>query len=252
MMHLDFSLRRFWSLLKLAYYKNRKVLLMVLGMTFGVLFFLSMLLSVFLDRPAVYDHTESYVFALLTGGFIVSSLAFSDSDRQLRRIGFLMLPVSKLERLMCAWLLTCIGWLVAFSVGFILYLVIANPVGQALFPGTTFRAFNPFGASAWMTIRVYIVLQSLFLLGAAGFRGYVFPKMLVVLIALMTIVGFAMYFVLKKEFLADHYCTVEGECELVDAFAAHPVWNVAQWLFWLALAPLAWVMTYWELKDQEA
>ncbi|HCX23804.1 MAG: hypothetical protein CMB80_34290 [Flammeovirgaceae bacterium] len=247
-----FDFHRFLRLLKLELFQSRKGIAMVFIITFGVLFFVGFILSLFVERPAEYDHTDSYVGALLIGGFIVSSLAFSGIDRQLKRIGFLMLPVSALERLVCAWLLTCIGWVLAYSIGFVVYVMIANPVGQVFFPDTSFKSFDVMGSAAMMAIKAYVVLQGLFLVGAAHFRGYVFPKTMVVLIGILTIVGFVIFFVLKDEFTSEHYCTVTGECELVDAFAVHPVYYVAKWLFWLVLAPLAWLLTYFGLKDQDA
>ena len=251
-MKSQFDFQRFIQLLKLELFQSRNGIAMILVVTFGALFFIGFLLLLFIERPVTYDHTESFGGALMLGGFIVTSLAFSGLDRKLRRIGFLMLPVSALERFICAWLLTCIGWLLAFSVGFAIYVMIANPIGQIFFPETVFKGFNPFGSVGLLTMKVYVVLQGIFLVGAAKFRGYVFPKTMVVIISALTICGFVIFFALKEEFTSDHYCTVTGECELVDAFALHSVYSVAKVLFWYVLAPLTWVITYFGLKDQEA
>ncbi|WP_421879182.1 hypothetical protein [Marinoscillum sp.] len=248
--HFDIS--RFWNLLKLELFKSRKGVLMIMVILFGMLFFVGFLLSLYIEGPAVYDHIDSYVSALLIGGFIVSSLAFADIDRQLKRIHYLMMPVSTLERFICMWLLTGIGWLIVFTISFTIYVMIANPIGQMVFPETSFKSFSPFGGIAWTTMRVYMVLQGIFLLGAAYFRGYVFPKTAVVIFSILIVVGVVVFFSLKAQFLADHYCTTDGECELVDAFAVHPVWLVAKGLFWYVLAPLTWVLAYWGLKDQGA
>lgn len=251
-MNKYFEINRFLNLLRLELYKSRKGIGMILIITFGVLFFLSLLLSVFMERPKVYDHTENYIYALLLGGFIVSSLAFSGVDRALRRVGYLMLPVSALERFICMWLLTCIGWLVVYTLGFALYVLLANPLAQSMFPETTFKSFNVLGPTAWMTMKVYMVLQGIFLIGAAHFRGYVFPKTAVAIILLLSVLGLVLYFILKEQFLADHYCPNGQECELLVSFMHHPIWYISKGFFWFGLAPLTWVLTYLGLKDQEA
>ena len=251
-MNNQFDISRFWKFMKLQLFKNRKGVFMIMAITFGMLFFVGFMLSVFLEHPEAYDHTESYVSALLMGGFIISSLAFSETDRVLKRIGYLMLPISNLERFICMWLLTSIGWLIVFTISFTIYALIANPIGNLVFPATSFKVFNPFGAIARQTMLLYVALQGIFLLGAAYFRKYVLPKTMISIFIILGIVGLVLYFSLKEQFLADHYCTTEDECELVDAFAVHPVWYMAKGLFWFALAPLTWILSYWGLKEQEA
>ena len=251
-MNNHFDIARFWKFMRLQLFKYRKGVFMVMGITFGVLFFVGFLLSVFIEHPENYDHTDSYVSALLIGGFIISSLAFSETDRLLRRISYLMLPVSTLERFICMWLLTSVGWLIVFTVSFMIYALIANPIGNMVFPDTTFKTFNPFGMVARQTMLTYGALQGVFLVGAAYFRKYVLPKTMITIFIIFGLVGLTLFFSLKEQFLADHYCTTEGECELVDAFAVHPVWFIAKGIFWYTLAPLTWVLSYWGLKEQEA
>ncbi|MEQ9304560.1 MAG: hypothetical protein RJQ14_11680 [Marinoscillum sp.] len=239
-------------MLKLELHKSRKVAGMTIFITIGLLFTMNFLLSIYMERPAIYDHDDGYGNTLLLGGFIISSLAFSDLGNGLKRLRYLTLPVSTFERFLCMWMLTSVGWLVIYTVCFFIYTMIANPVGQLIFANTTFKAFDPTGSFALTIMQYYLVLQSIFLLGAAHFRGYVFPKTLIVIILILLVCVGCLYIFLKEQFLSDHYCTMDNECELVDAFIVHPVGVLAKTLFWFLLAPICWFLTFLGLKEQEA
>lgn len=250
-MNKYFDVSRFWLFLKVELFKSRNGIAMTFVIVFGALFFLGFLLSIFLESPTHYDHSESYASTLILGGFIMSSLAFFDLGSALKRYRYLTLPVSAFERFVCMWLLTSVGWLILFTLSFTVYTWIANPVGQLLFPNVAFKSFDPVGSFALSTMRYYFVLQGIFLLGAVHFRGYVFPKTAVVLILFALVCVVILYFIMRGPFTEDHRCTSANECELVDAMAVHPIWLVTKWMFWWVLAPLSWVLTYLGLKDQE-
>ena len=246
----DFS--RFWLLLKLELFKSRKGVFMTFLITFGLLFFMGMLLGIVTEPDLKsFDHTESYTYALLLGGFILSSLAYSDLGSSLRRYTFLNLPVSTFERFLSMWILTSIVWIVAFTLTYTVYTWVANYIGQLLFSQVTFHAFDPLSEIAITTMKYYFVLQGIFLVGAAHFRGYVFPKTVSVLIVLALVCGTMVYFMLREPFLSEHEC-VGTECELVDVIGEQPVWAVIKWLFWWVLAPMSWLITYLGLREQEA
>lgn len=247
-----FEWNRFWNLLKLEIFQSRQGIGMVLVITFGVLFFIGMLLSLLVEQHTmIFKHDEGYSSTLIIGGCILTSLAFNQLGNPLKRYRFLMLPVSAFERLLCMWLLTTLGWIIVYTLIFTLYTWIANPIGQMIYSKVTFQSFDPIGSSALSTIFYYIVIQSIFLVGASHFRGYVFGKTLVVAIIVATVIGSLFYVFLKDVFMADHYCdTTTGECELVDAIGVHKVWFIIKWFFWWALAPLSWVVSYFGLKGQ--
>lgn len=246
-----FDPARFWQLLKLELFKSRKGVFMTFAVTFGMLFFLDLLLGTVLEQTkVVHEHTESYAFPLLIGGFILSSLAFSDLGSPLKRYQFLALPVSALERFLSMWLLTSVGWIVLFTAAYTVYAWLANPIGQLLFSDVAFKKFAPFGSFTLSAIKYYFVLQGIFLVGAAHFRGYVLPKTLLVLIVCAAVCGTIVYFTMKDVFLAEHEC--DGyDCVLLQGIAVHSVWTIVKGMFWWVLAPLCWVVAYLGIKEQE-
>ena len=197
----------------------------------------------------VFDHYENYTFSLLIGGFILSSLAFHGLRNTLTRYQFLMVPVSAFERVVCMWLLTSLGWILVFTLTYTLYTLVANTIGQLLFSHVKFNAFNPFSEQAFTPMKYYFVCQSVFLVGAAYFRGYVFPKLLILLIVTAFIALIIAYSFMHDVILADDH-TVE-ECDLENMPSVKTVWTCAKFFFWWLLAPINWVLTYLGLKDQE-
>lgn len=223
---------------------------MTLVIIFGLSFFLGMIVDLAIEPlTLVFDHYENYTFSLLIGGFILSSLAFHGLRNTLTRYQFLMVPVSAFERVVCMWLLTSLGWILVFTLTYTLYTLVANTIGQLLFSHVKFNAFNPFSEQAFTPMKYYFVCQSVFLVGAAYFRGYVFPKLLILLIVTAFIALIIAYSFMHDVILADDH-TVE-ECDLENMPSVKTVWTCAKFFFWWLLAPINWVLTYLGLKDQE-
>ncbi len=120
---------------------------MTFVITFGVLFFVDLLLGNFVeDTSLLYEHYNSYASTLLMGGFILSSLAFHDLGNTLRRYHYLTLPASTFEKFIGMWLLTSVGWILLYTLTYTVYTVVVNPIGHLLFSHVTFRAFEPWGS----------------------------------------------------------------------------------------------------------
>ena len=248
-----FDIRRFWLLMKVEWFRSRKVLLMTFVITFGVLFFMGLVVDATFEPREIFDsHPTNFAFALIVGGFILSSLAFNDLGSALKRNHFLTLPASSLERFACMWLLTSVGWIVVFTVLYTLYTIAANAIGALLFNDMEFPGFDPLSGFSINAIRSYFVLQAIFLAGAAYFRGYAFPKTLFALIIFLTVCGTITYLIMEDSFFTDHDCGPgPGDCALLNEMITHDAAIVTQWLFWWLLAPLCWVAGYLGLKDQE-
>ncbi len=251
-MHLKnyFDLSRFWLLLKMELFRSKKGLLMIFVISFGLLFFGGLLLDCAMEKKKIFDgHPSNYVFHLMIGGFILSSLAFNDLSNTLKRYHYLTLPASTLEKFICMWLLTSVGWITVFTISYTIYTLIANAIGAALFSDMKFLPFNPLGISSLNTMKFYFVLHGILLVGAAYFKGYVFPKTLFALILFFAMGSILAYFIMGDEFI-NHDCGV-GECAVLHEVISHDISVVLQWIFWWVLAPTCWINTYLGLKEQE-
>ncbi len=249
-MNRYFDITRFWRLMKLEVFQARMGVLITLDIVIGLLFFGFFVGLTFDQSVTEFDHSESYGFTLLVGGFVLTSLAFNKLGNTLKSFSYLTLPVSTLERWLCMWILTTIGWVVSITIVFTLYTILANSIGRVVFHLVEFKPFDPFGAYALTAMTYYVVVQGTFLVGATHFKGYVFPKTLFTVLTALMIIGLVVFFSLKDIFLTDHEC--KGyECEYTDVIGAGYIWATIKFFFWYLLAPLTWVISFLGLKDKE-
>lgn len=245
-----FDIERFWLLLKLEFYKSKKGILLTFGSIFGLLLVGQIVSIIFNSGNSSTDHSNGYAFILFVGGFILSSLSFTDLSNGLRRYNYLTLPVSNLEKILSVWLLTSIGWIAAFSISYMMFIWLANGIVLMFFKQVAFESFDLFSATVFESIKTYLVLQSIFLVGAAHFKGYVIPKILLTLLVFGLICGVVGYFLLAN------LLPFESEC-FTDNFdytqlSVYKIWELLIWCTNWVLAPLCWVITYYSIKEQEA
>ncbi len=246
-----FELSRFWLLLKMEIFRSRKGILMTIVITFGVLCTGQVFEIIFEDKKVFETHSESYSFALIIGGFILSSLSFCDMTNSLRRQSYLTLPASTLEKFLSMWLLTSLGWIFLHTIVYTVYAFVANLIAPVFFSQVSFGAFSPLEELSLKSMQYYFLLQGIFLVGAVHFQGYVFPKTLFTLILVAALCGTIAYFIMAETFMTDHECTSASECVLLKRIESHGICRFIT-LFWWLLAPLCWVIAYVGLKDQEA
>ena len=221
---------------------------MALGVTFGFLFFMGLLLSPIIDPTmVVFEHNLPYAITMLAGGFILSSLSYRDLGNNLRRYNYLALPVSGFEKFLSMWLLTSFGWILLYTIIFTLYTHFANAVGQLIYSDLTFETFDPLGPFAIKFMKFYFVLQAIFLAGAAQFKGYAFPKTLLTLVVFGAICSGITYLIMKDMFNVD----LNPESTSFIGMPVYQAWIIIQWLFWYLMAPVCWLITYMGLKEQE-
>lgn len=245
-----FNISRFLLLMKMELFRSLKGILLTFALVFGLLFVLGFILAIVFDADlSVYSHAGTFAFSLITGGFILSSLAFNDLSNTLKRYRYLTLPASGFEKFLSMWLLTSVGWIVVYTLAYFIYAALANALGSVVFRSIIFLPFEPFGHISVQAAKYYFVLQGIFLAGATTFKGYVFPKTLLSLVLFALACGLVFYLVLADMFTLDEdYFTKD------NALLQMPVyrfWQFAVWLFWWILAPLGWVIGYMGLKEKE-
>jgi hypothetical protein len=246
-----FDLHRFLRLLKLGLTLNRKGIAMAFVITFGLLFFIGLLLTLLVEGEKIFQHHQNYASSLLLGGAVLTSLAFTDLADPLKRQAYLMLPVSAFEKFLSMWLLTSIGWVLLFTMAYTCYTIVANPAAQLMFPNVTFEAFDPLNDFGLTAMKYYFVVHAVFLVGAARFRGYALWKTIFVLVVAALVVGLLVYVTWKDVFLTDHDC--DGmDCELVTLVGQSTLWEMLKFFFWWMLTPVCWILAYLGLKEQEA
>ena len=150
--------------------------------TVAVLIAAASLLNVFFNGESM-PPVIWFSLMLCVWGPIVASRAFNELHNKTRNESFLLLPASALEKTLARLLLVTVGFLpflliYASVVSFLTEMLSLLVFGER---NELFRAFDP---RVWEVIRHFVVLQSVFFLGAAFFRKNHFWKTVLSIAAL--------------------------------------------------------------------
>ncbi len=204
-----FSSPRFWHLMQREFAQNKKILLLIAAASFLVVG--GNALGWAYNREHGY-HEFSYGFYLLVGGFILTSLSFTEMNRPDGKLFYLTLPASSLEKFISRWLITGLGFAILFTLGYWLTTIIAKALGLGIFD-FNIGEFNPFTAYNLLFFQIYLAAQTIFLLGAVYFRKFAIFKTVLsaTLIGLCLIIISAIVFRLVMFDLFDGLLTFRPE-----------------------------------------
>ena len=201
---------------------------------------------------------------LFLGGFIVTSLAFHEIRQNGAGMFYLTLPGSLFEKLLSKLLITSVG----YAVGSALFITAASTLSEVinrLLFGFGHGFFNPFDPTVLKMAAVYLVTQSIFLLGSIWFRKIAFLKtmlwIIIFAIGAAIVFGVAARFILPGQ-LAGHglgWSMNLGRGQLFGmlgpgarGYAGLPGFTLAaRILFYGALAPVCWLAAYFKLGEVE-
>ena len=192
-MNETLSLPRLWYLLRGDFITGFRSLMIVSATLAGVTLVVAMILpsGLVFDNAFHRDsslHRSVFTIALFAWGITATSRAFRPLHDKARNEAWLLLPASSLEKTLARLLAVTVG-IVAYLLVFVtLVSLVVESLNLLLF-GNHNGFFNPFEPFVRENISVYIVLQSLYFLGAAWFRRAQFVK--TTLAITLTIAGLA-------------------------------------------------------------
>ena len=261
-----FNPQRLFLLLRRDFAHGYRAVLTAMAAVGGILIVLSFLSM--LGRAGQDFYTPFYVGLLFLGGFLFSSGAFKEMHQQGSGPFYLTLPGTTLEKLLSKLLVTSVGYAAAI----LLFMTGASAVSELL-NRAVFAAghtwFNPFSPANLKSAAVYLVLQSLFLLGSVWFRKVVFLKIILaenivvigcaILAALIFRIAFSGFFSgshLKPEVIqmfSQGFGNVVVNGHAAEAFnrGSQAFLTILRVLFWGAFAPFCWVAAYFRLRETE-
>ena len=188
-------------------------------------------------------HPVLYPLFLYGSGFIVSARAFQELDSIKTAGAWLMLPASTLEKFLSRLFLTSFGYVAGSMLVYFLVTLISKGINQVLF-GFSQPLFNPFDPWIRFSAGLYLVLQSMFLAGAAYFRRFACVKT-VLFLSLLSLTFLAGFLLMSKWILGQNIQAVlSGDIQHLLLFSA----KIG---FWGILAPLCYVITYFRLREIE-
>jgi len=257
-LNLQFNFNRFWHLIKNDVVTNYRTLLTAAGAALGILLFINFISMLSTREPAV--SLVFYPLILFIGGYLITSLSFSDLHHPQRSYVYLTLPASNLEKFLSKLVLTTVGYVLGTLILYFLFSVLMSIVNLIIFQ-QSHPLFNPFDRIIWITIGVYLITQSIFLLGAVYYKKHAFIKTNLFLFLLQLTVSIFIVFLVKIVF----WNYIQGwSFSPEDIILSSPAveqqlenffWGFAQFMkfiFYWVLAPVLWLISYFRLKETEA
>jgi hypothetical protein len=256
--------------------ENKKKYLLSLGAIGGLLvLWYSFIMLINFRQPLKPDmQVITYYVGLFLTGCLFASFMFSDLNEGATGIHFLLVPVSALEKLLCALLFsgvlffisyTLVYYVVDFSMVKISNSIIETAAKRDHFQAKVQEVINVFQAPPEMGDNFYIYflilfvgVQSAFLLGSVYFVKFNFIKttvsVLVLFVAFMFIVHKGMHlFMPPGNFFEPFSIYRVWQPDNTQVAILLPDWisDILFFLFKYSLAPVFWFATYFRLKEKE-
>ncbi len=248
-----FNIRRLYLLIRRQLLSNATALLIAFGAVAGSLLVISLFVAYF--QPAnLAGLTGLYFTVMFIGGYIFTSNIFAELHQSQRSYQYLTLPVSITERVLSAWILTAVVFPLIAILSMALIVFIANLVMNFTFDMEPFQSvFSPL---SWAAIKVYVVTQSVFLLGAAYFRKNNFLKTVLslfvismVIQAILALSAWAIFSPLSET--GGIQIGPQHMSEQMERLFLNYIPSVARIIFWYLFAPFFLVVTWFSLKERQ-
>ncbi len=253
-----FNPRRFLLLFKKEILQGYKPMLITIGAVIGAALFILLLST----RGEGYVQVQQGLFLplLWLGGLISTGMAFKEAHTAHQIHSWLMTPASRLEKFLQKLLMTTLFFILALIVTFFLATVLNSLVYLLVFKRAV-PLFNPFQRWVWINIGHYLIVQSLFFLGAVWFRKYNFIKTVLtinILLTLLAIVtGVFAYLIFRgpvREAVAGNpsYFVMAGQIIIQKFGALNPYMIGALKVFYFGLlAPFFWLVSWFRMREIE-
>ncbi len=249
--HNTLNIKRLLLLIKRHLLSNVKPWLIAYGAVTGSLLFITLFRGYFQPED-IGGLTGLYFVVMYIAGYIFTAGIYGELHQPQRSYQYLTLPVSNTERLLSGWLITAVLFPIVALISMSLIVFIGNLVMNLTLDVTPFRGI--FAANVWSSVKVYIITQSMFLLGAAYFRGYNFLKtvlaLFVIAISIQIIAGIAGWLLFGFEGGHIEMGTQSMSQQMEDLFI-HTIPNVAGFIFNYLFVPFFLITTWLSLKERQ-
>jgi len=247
-----FDINRLKYLILRDFSLNYKTMLIATAAITGFLMFTGTMSIVFGNNAMNEQSMLGMILpTLILAGFISTSLVFSELNSPHKGYLYLTLPASAFEKLISSWLVTSV-FHVIFSIALLSILNIYYMLIAAAFTSLSVPLVNVFSVAVLKPFGIYMVVQSIFFLGAIYFRKVNFLK--TILAGFVFIMIISIYTGILGKFLFDQFAIddkmMNHSIELKFSFENQIV-PIAKFLFWFALAPFFITVSYFRLKERQ-
>jgi hypothetical protein len=237
---------------------NAKGLLTAVGAAIGVFLVLDLIGIAFGEMDS--DRDTTFTTILVIGGYILSSVAFTDVHESKKATHYLTLPGSTLEKYVGRVLLTTVGWTLAAIALYMVTTLLSAGIGMVIF-GRAGEIFLPVTPLTWEAIGSYIVTQSIFVFGAVYFKKHHFVK--TVLAAVVIAIAFAFFSMvaMRIAFVGEFSGLIPTSAEMERLFGnvttlamrrfARTLEIIGRTVYWSVLPLYFWILGYRRMRETE-
>ena len=257
-MNNTFDFNRFSLLLKKELWSGNKKPIIVGGAIFGFLILFALLQIYSIES---YEGMNWMMFPVVIfwGGLIFTSVIFYEFNDHTGAHHYLSLPASTFEKFLSKWLITAVLFPIVASILFWVY----SKIGDAIyFNHVEETNYVPWKLTDWWSIffvKIYIVYQSTYLIGAIVFQKYTFFKtsiahwLVAILSALIGAILFRIIFadMFDGLFSPKEHLNMQTSDEVIH-FMEYKILSILEFALWFLVPPIMWAVGFFKLKEKEA
>lgn len=248
-----FDINRVKLLLTRQLRLNSSTILIGFGAVVGVItFILSIRVITESNALSMAGFTGLALPIFFIGGYIFTSTIFSELRTSHRGYLYLTLPASTLEKLVVAWFISSVLYTIA-AIGVFYFINLLLMLVAYLTNGEPIQLFNFFDAWMLKIYAIYIVTQSVFLLGAIYFRGVNFLKTLLALFVISLVLSIFSA-LLTRLIVFPGFGNLQFNNNMpdgIEGFIGDTFIPTVKILFWYIMAPFFLVVSYYRLKERQ-
>lgn len=257
-----FDPRRFWLLLKEEFRLEYKRYLLGLGVVFGgllMIWWANGLNNIAQERQLKEFHYIWFAIVLIGGGSFFTSLAYTQFGTKPTRLFYLNLPASILEKFSAKWFVTAIIYPIVIWGLYLVFSWLVNKIHIGYTDGKPFTTLPAFGTITWTFIKIYLVVQSIVLLGAVVFHRYAIFKTAFSILVLQAFLVLFVYIcsriIFPEMFVGwsapESPDRVYSFTDTFKTFVEERMEGVLERIFWIAVAPVMLIIGFFKLKEKE-
>jgi hypothetical protein len=235
-------------------YENAKFVIIGLGTVFGI-FSVILFMNALGEAEAWRNMEAFYVAGFVIAGFFISGMAFNNLRTKEKAMSYLSLPASPVEKLISELLLTTVGFIILYTAIFYVYNFVIYMIGAPF--NLEANIINLFHKEVLEGYMYYVILQSVFLAGAATFRKVpLFFTTFALFVAGVAITIFVVILAFAMKGYVESLDMLSVNLDGVDHsyeadFENHFLFKAPKFMFYYLTAPIFWFVTYLKLKEKE-
>jgi hypothetical protein len=243
---------RFWLLIRSDAIADYRFVLIVSAAIAGFM----LLSGLNTDSGNTNFYNVWFTGVLFVWGTVNASFSFRELHDKARNEAYLLLPASALEKMLARLFRSTI----AFVVYLLIFMTLASFVIEGvkwIVLGRTNPVFMPFEPAGWQRLGNFIVLQSLFFLGAAWFRRLHFVKTMVALnvgpIVLALVVGLVLRIIFGDPQIAFSGLNQDSfySFYLAHQLAFDAMLAVLKFVYFIAIPVFCWCVAWLRVKEAQ-